>query len=241
MKSKATRNLLVYSIILLSGLSYKADAQTPDITKRQIVIKENTPVEEDKQSYSSALNYVGITLDPLRLISGEIPVTLQYAPLDWLVLEGGAGLTFENQVAEFLFFDSDLTYGRDVNYKLGNMFIAGVKLLPDGDAFLDDYYFGFEYRLRNYASEGMVRSFNQTDILADVNYGVSDFTLVYGRYYEVGKKMFFDLYVGLSYRQVNRRVSSLDPSVVFTDFQENINDLSFGVLYGLRVGLLVKD
>ncbi|MDZ7848736.1 MAG: hypothetical protein U5L96_19510 [Owenweeksia sp.] len=103
MKAHTTFSLLIFTAILcfISELSH---GQEIKVIRRNIEV----PQEDVDDQQSSDYNQFAVTVDPIRIISGEFPLRIMYAPVDWLALEAGSGLTTENFVID-LFEDGSFT------------------------------------------------------------------------------------------------------------------------------------
>lgn len=235
---------VVLFLLIISALAspVNSHAQSHNVTKRTLGSDQNKKENEaDKtKKEGQLLNEFGITIDPFRIISGELPVSLQYAVMDWLALEVGTGITYQNYVNDFLgdFLDSEIGYPDNLKYRIHPMFTAGIKFSPEGGIMLDDWYVGFEYRYRRY---GGSYDMEYQGVIYPMEYfnNIQDYTFLYGYYRELGLIMFIDISAGLSLRKIaNQRISD-DSSVP----QELIYDPSIsrnlGLIYSIKFGWLL--
>lgn len=229
-------NLLI-AVFALPGFTY---GQEKKVIRKRIEIGQNA---NENQRSSNSGDYYGkyaVTIEPTKLISGEFPVTLQYALTDWLVLEGGAGLTWRNYFMDLLeefSFDQpvDVESTTDVNPS----FLIGAKFFPELDVFNDEYYLGIQYAYRKYSS-----SFDFEDAQYVGGKTYQDISLLYGAHYSTGVDwIYFDSYVGVGIRLVDEYGLSeqFNPNTLgyaYQPYEESRSTLGF--VMGIKAGFILN-
>lgn len=217
-------------------------AQDKTITRRRIEIKQAGDEDNGEKNYEPLADF-GVTVDPIRIISGEFPVSLQYAPLDWLIVEAGTGLTTQHYVANMTEIFSGFYSPSDASstkVNLNPMMSLGVKLFPEADVFDDSYYFALEYRYRNYSTDVTFEG-NQANLYT-LTQGVKikDLGFLYGyQYATYVDNLFIDYYIGISLRFIeeNALVGEYNNQGVNYEYHlEQEERQSLGVLAGLKIG-----
>lgn len=220
-------------------------AQDRTITRKRIEIKQAGDEDDDMLPYPHQT--WGVTIDPIRILSGEIPVSVQYAPLSWLILEAGTGVTTKHYLYSALDFDygyfsSSEVANSDVNIK--PMLTLAVKLFPTADVFDDGSYIGLEYRYRNYSRDVEFTPSTSADYILTESKVFKDLGFLYGYQYATDvDNLFIDYYVGVSLRFVENTYIGEDynsPSGTPEFKLGYYENQTFGFLGGIKIGYNFK-
>ncbi len=233
-KGVSTRIIIIVCCFFTINI---ARAQEHKVTKKTIEYQQLEDPSYQSKNNGLFLNEFGLTIDPIRLFSGELPVSLEYAPFDWLLLEVGTGLTYRNFFGSALGISSITDRPDQINYKLHPMFLTGFKISPSGGVFMDDFFVGYEIRYRTYGGETVISNDNG-DYLANYNQHLTDHTLVFGYFYEVGANMYIEYSVGFSARRIRSETEPINNSQF--ESSNSKGDLNAAFIVSLRFGWLLN-
>lgn len=228
------------SLLALLALSHSLFAQ---LSEKSLAISHEPFIKAaaaapEKSSY---LHKVGVTVDPIRLLSGELPFSLQYGPFRWLVLEAGTGITYRNYFSNREASYKDIDHPESIDYKIHPMFMAGVKVFWNKYAFIDDFYAGLEYRRRVYGGSSSLESDGQVYPI-ERDYQLVDLGLVGGFQESFGKKMYVDLSFGLMLRTITtktRYTGNQWPAP--TQPADNVEEVPIPIMsFSTKVGMLLN-
>lgn len=229
-----------YVIILLAvffSLPESSYCQEKKIIRRRIEIGQDPT--DDKRSLDAGMRYA-ITIEPTKIISGEVPVTLQFAPTDWLVLEGGLGLTWENYFMDlFEEFAAETPYSIEGDVNINPSYVIGAKFFPEMDVFYDEYYLGIQLTHRKYSE-----NFTYEGETYEAGKTFKDISLLYGAHYSTGIDwIFIDSYSGIGIRLVDEfglteeGFNTVTQDYNYVPYQENRSTIGF--VMGIKVGVLL--
>lgn len=143
-----------------------------------------------------------VGIDPVALLVGYVPVEAEYRIADWFTAGLGVGYVTKNYFRIAIdepgnFYQNG---GGGFGFNLSTRFFTGA------DAFDDGWYMGLMYRnLRFNGSLSEVAIYNpatgQDEFFQNVGFRRSyqDYTIIFGRQYNVGRKMILDFFVGIGY------------------------------------------
>lgn len=233
------KNYIIILLVALFALPDLVFAQERKITRRRIEIGQEP--DKNERSNNDALRYA-LTLEPTKIISGEVPLTLQLAPTDWVVFEAGMGLTWNNYFMQLLeeFNPSVPFETENEKVNINPSYVVGVKFFPEMDVFYDEYYLGLQFTHREYSQS---YDYEGTEYESGKRY--RDISLLYGAHTSTGVDwIYFDSYTGIGIRLVDEFGMREDYSVVsqeytYMPYEENRNTIGF--VMGIKVGFLLDN
>ncbi len=164
-----------------------AQAQTDKIKRRTITLIEHNS-EPEEASTETVVN-AAVKINPLMILIGDFPVSLEYSPWDWFTMELGVGITFDRIIGP----STKSVSGIEPESKYGNSFIGNVKFFPGEDAFYDGTYYSLQFTRRVYNHEYIFPN-QQALTTQTVEQSVS---FTYGFQFFVSDHFFIDMYLGI--------------------------------------------
>jgi len=215
---------------ILGITNHHANGQTVVVKKRNVETGEVYGVSGSKSSTTSNYNQA-IKYNFLPFFIGEMPLGYELKLNEYLTAEAGLGITTNNALDELLYVYDDFYALADRN--LANLsHYASFKVFPEGNAFNDGYYLGFNYNYRPY-SKGF--NVNQSTVRATKRF--TDIGLVFGFEGRPSDQIMLDVYAGVSQRHINWDVPSIsqiiDPLTGDVVTQVQINNTRYPTLGGL--------
>ena len=177
------------ALVIAMGLSGNIFSQEPKINKKSITIIEHKAAEEKTVSSSATFMNKAVKINPLLMLRGDLPVSVEFAPWDWLALEAGVGVTFGD-----IFYSHKAVDNAAVRNLLGYSLIANFKIFPVSDAFDQGTYYSFQYSKREYNQEYTIPSYPKVLPFKRV---VESYTVIYGFQYFINDRWFVDAYGGV--------------------------------------------
>ena len=229
---------VLLSIIILPAIAF---GQTDRIQKRTIQIRNGSP-----SRYNSNYEKFAVKINPLLLLTGDIPVYAEYAVTDWCAIEAGVGITLEDYLRGTIeAFDDGDAY-KDLPQKVvpRSSYSITAKLIPSTDVYDDAGYLGLYIGGRQYAKDYTVPSSNgRGSETLRTNTKTSDLGFVYGYYWTTDENnLYLDYYVGITIRSVTKTELVRDYASTFQGYTYSLdynNGKTFGFLLGLKVGYLL--
>ena len=214
--------------LLLCGTS-QAFGQTVVVKKRNVETGEVYGVNGSKSSTNSSYNQA-IKYNFLPFFIGEMPVGYELKFNDYITAEAGLGITTNNSLDELLYVYDDFYALADRNL-INLSHYASLKIFPEGNAFNDGYYLGFNYNYRPYSKGfGSNPTYRATKRFTDIG-------LVFGFQGRPSEQIMLDVYAGISQRHINWDQPSvsqiIDPLTGDVVTQITVNNSKYPTLGGL--------
>jgi hypothetical protein len=245
-RNDATMKTRLFSLttLLLLGVGFLPDAQgqTVVVKKRNVETGEVYSSNSSKSNTKASLNQA-IKYNFLPFFIGEMPLGYEIKINDFLTAEAGLGLTTNNSLDELIFSGYEDFYDLADRNLINLSHYASFKIFPEGNAFNDGYYLGFDYHYRPY-SKGF--ELNGSTYRATKRF--TDIGLVFGFQGRPSEHIMLDLYAGVAQRHINWDRPSLsqiiDPVTGNVVAAININNDRYptiGVLLGFKVSYLFGE
>ncbi len=161
---------------------------------------------------------------------------------EFITAEAGLGITTNNSLDELLYAYDDFYALADKNL-INLSHYASLKIFPEGNAFNDGYYLGFNYNFRPY-SKGF--NVNQSTVRATKRF--TDIGLVFGFQGRPSEQILLDVYAGISQRHINwdqpsvsQIIDPLTGDVVTQIYIDNVKYPTLGGLLGFKLSYLFGD
>ena len=180
--------LFLVTVFFFSNASYSQvfKADTSNSTKVSVF---NAPNENYQFETATNQNYkYAVKINPLLVLSGDIPFYFEYKLTKRLSAEVGVGPTIRNFWLEA--FQDEFYAATPINSnKIGRSLRASLRFYPSStDEAISGYYFAPEIMLRRFYSEYVLET-NQTD-----------FKMVFGYQDSFDSNLIIDYYVGFGLR-----------------------------------------
>ena len=236
--------LFSLTTLLLLGVGFLPDAQgqTVVVKKRNVETGEVYSSNSSKSNTKASLNQA-IKYNFLPFFIGEMPLGYEIKINDFLTAEAGLGLTTNNSLDELIFSGYEDFYDLADRNLINLSHYASFKIFPEGNAFNDGYYLGFDYHYRPY-SKGF--ELNGSTYRATKRF--TDIGLVFGFQGRPSEHIMLDLYAGVAQRHINWDRPSLsqiiDPVTGNVVAAININNDRYptiGGLLGFKVSYLFGE
>lgn len=248
---------IIYALAVVLGTTAFVDAQTVIVRKRNLdnasgagqVSTMTSPSMSgtmNQGAYYSRYNHA-IKLSPTALVAGDIPISYEHKLTDYMSLEGGLGITTFNMTENLIRGYSMRSYGQTLS-KLGYSATFNAKFFPEGNAFQDGYYIGFNVNHRNYAQDFYISDpFTALDTTVNESFGWNDFGFTMGYQSRPSERMILDWFIGAAIRTKTRSTSeyveSFDPITgIFTGQYELVDrrNATPALLGGVRISVLFR-
>ena len=223
----------------------------------QVTVKRYTPDSGTTTSRSSTERQRQRRLDryPTALkfnlapfFAGHYPFSVEQRLSPYFTVEGGIGLTLNNNldafVSEAILWDYNAFYTADSRVRPGSSQMLNIKVFPGGDSYDDGFYFGAFIQNRRYNKRFTRETKNFFSFKQNFDQG-----LMIGTHFRSSDRFLVDLSMGLSNRFVNYPVVVenylIDPNtgqelyVAALDETQDGRYQNIGFFLGLKVGYLV--
>ncbi len=216
---------------LMPGILPEAQGQTVVVKKRNVETGEVYPSNTSKSNTKSELNHA-LKYNFLPFFIGEMPLGYELKINDYITSEAGLGLTTNNSLDELFFAGHDDFYDMADRSLVNLSHYASIKIFPEGNAFNDGYYIGFDYHYRPY-SKGF--DLNESTYRATKRF--TDIGLVFGFQGRPSEHIMLDVYAGIAQRHINwdrpTLTQIIDPITGNVVAAININNDRYPTLGGL--------
>lgn len=248
---------IIYVLAIALGTSLFADGQTVIVRKRNLnsatgAGQVNTMVSPsmggnmNQGAYYSRYNHA-IKLSPTSLVAGDIPISYEHKVNDYMSLEAGLGVTTFNMTENLIRGYSLRNNGQTLS-RLGYSATFNAKFFPEGNAFQDGYYIGFNVNHRNYAQDFYISDpWSGLDTTVNESFGWNDFGFTMGYQSRPSERMILDWFIGAAIRTKTRSTSeyveSFDPITgIFTGQYELVDrrNATPALLGGVRISVLFR-
>ena len=226
---------------LLLSSAGTAFGQTVVVKKRNVETGEVYGVSGSKSSTNSSYNQA-IKYNFLPFFIGEMPLGYEVKFNEFITAEAGLGITTNNSLDELLYAYDDFYALADKNL-INLSHYASLKIFPEGNAFNDGYYLGFNYNYRPY-SKGF--NVNQSTVRATKRF--TDIGLVFGFQGRPSEQIMLDVYAGISQRHINwdqpsisQIIDPLTGDVVTQIYIDNVKYPTLGGLLGFKLSYLFGE
>jgi hypothetical protein len=139
-----------------------------------------------------------IKLNPLLILSGDMPVYLEHKIAEKITFEVSAGMTYDNFLTVFdpEHYPEDITSRNEMGYS----FAGGLRYYPsDAYTTMEGYYFAPEFRRRVYKSTvTQVQGIKINPVHQQRT--VTDMKLIFGFVHYFEDHIFLDSYIGIGMR-----------------------------------------
>jgi hypothetical protein len=215
-----------------------AFGQTVVVKKRNVetgeVYTSSTNKISTNASYSHALKY-----NFLPFFIGEMPLGYEMKFNDYLSLEAGLGITTNNSLDELIYGNEDF-YDMAERSLLNLSHYASFKVFPEGNAFNDGYYLGFDYHYRPYS-----KGYDVNGATGRATKRFTDIGLVFGFQGRPSDQIMLDVYAGIAQRHINwdrptitQYIDPLSGDVVADFSIQNDRYPTLGGLLGFKLSYL---
>ncbi len=217
--------------LLAVGILPKAYGQTVVVKKRNVETGEVYQSNTSNTNANAALNQA-IKYNFLPFFIGEMPFGYEIKLNNYLSAEAGLGITTNNSLDELLYSGYEDFYDLADRNLLNLSHYATFKIFPEGNAFDDGYYLGFDYHYRPYS-----KGFNLNGSTFRATKRFTDIGLVFGFQGRPSEHIMLDVYAGVAQRHINwdRPTISqiIDPITGDVVAAININNDRYPTLGGL--------
>lgn len=225
----------LYTLVLVGLVATELSAQAVIVRKRELNTNSPGGNLNTQVSPSSSGNYLGglyysrynhaIKLSPTGLIAGDIPISYEHKVSDYFTLEAGLGLTTFNITEDLIRGYSVRPDGETVS-KVSYSALLNAKFFPEGNAFQDGYYIGFNLNHRDYAQDFTTQDASSgMDTTVNESFQWSDLGFTMGYQSRPSERMILDWYIGAGIRQKRRST---------TEYEQEFDPVS-GVFVGQYV------
>lgn len=224
--------------LLLCFLGSNLQAQETEIRRRTIQINDGAIDNEPEYEYDRFL----IKVNPILLMIGDFPVSLEYAFTDWLTMEAGVGVTTRDYLRESLFDGIFNTDDLEYTVPLGFSYMHNIKIVPSGDVYDDAGYFLLQFNYRRYNMSLSVDPSLTLDGVNqfDLNRITREWGVGYGYYLATDiDGLIIDYYLGFtiksgSIRQLDYEYDNNGSQYYYTS--ESPTENTIGGLFGIKIG-----
>jgi len=236
-------------------LSVECNAQAVVVRKRDLNSSSSVNSSMQVSPSSSSANLGGmyysrynhsLKISPASLIAGEIPLSYEHKVSDYLTMEGGFGLTTYNLTEDLIRGYSERGDGETVS-KLSYSALFNTKFFPEGNAFQDGYYIGFNLNFRNYVQDFTTLDDFGMDTTVSEFFRWSDVGFTMGYQSRPSERMILDWYIGAGIRQKSRSTTDyqqiFDPNSGLFIGQYILNEstnVAPALLGGVKISLLFR-
>ncbi|MBK0404224.1 hypothetical protein I5M27_14605 [Adhaeribacter sp. BT258] len=208
----------------------------PAQTSRRVTYSQQTASEKVQNRHNPRITRVKI--NPLLILSGDMPVYVEHELKKNLSAEISVGSTYDNVLSDILESASQPDLSITKEGLNSYSFSAALRHYPsvEGSA-LQGYYFSPEVRFRDYRS--LVTKVGGEDVNLKQGRQILDGKLVIGYINQTSDRIFFDFYggIGMRYKFYKDRIENYsviyDPATGQTSTHLKLND-------ELRRGLLLS-
>lgn len=217
----------------------EAYGQAVVVKKRNVETGEIYSSSSSKSNTNSSLNQA-IKYNFLPFFIGEMPLGYEVKINDYLSAEAGLGITTNNSLDELLYSGYTDFYDLADRNLINMSHYVSLKVFPEGLAFNDGYYLGFDYHYRPYS-----KGFNVNGSTSRATKRFTDIGLVFGFQGRPSDHIMLDVYAGVAQRHVNwdrpTLTQIIDPiSGNVVSNLDIVNDRypTIGVLLGFKLSYL---
>jgi hypothetical protein len=193
-----TRLFSFFSFLtLVAFLAPEASGQAVVVKKRNVETGEIYSSSSSKSNTNSSLNQA-IKYNFLPFFIGEMPLGYEVKINDFLSAEAGLGITTNNSLDELLYSGYTDFYDLADRNLINLSHYASLKVFPEGNAFNDGYYLGFDYHYRPYS-----KGFTVDGATRRATKRFTDIGLVFGFQGRPSEHVMLDVYAGIAQRHIN--------------------------------------
>jgi len=217
-------------------------------TSAQVTVKRYTPDGQTSETsparsssrqrverYPTALKYnIG------SFFAGHYPFSVEQRFSPYLTAEVGLGLTLNNSTDAFLsdiLYPGNNFYSSSSKVRMGGSQMLNVKIFPSGDAYNDAFYFAFF--LQNKAYNRKFAGISQDFVSFKRTF---DQGLMMGYQIRSSKQVMVDLSIGISNRNVNFPMVTIDPNTGDLNLSPEENRYqTIGIIGALKIAYLLRE
>ena len=230
--------LLLSSVLLALALE----------TSAQVTVKRYTPDGQTSQtSQSSSNSRQRVERYPTALkynigsfFAGHYPFSIEQRLSPYLTAEVGLGLTLNNSGDAYLsdiLYPGNNFYSSSSKVRMGGSQMLNVKIFPSGDAYNDAFYFGLflQNKEHNRKFAGISQDFVSFKRTFDQG-------LMMGYQIRSSKQVMVDLSIGISNRNVNFPMVTIDPNTGDLNLSPEENRYqTIGIIGALKIAYLLRE
>lgn len=199
--------LLLSSTIVYGQRTFSGTPADSSATKKETqIIVNSTNANEYFGSSARAKRpekpvKTSIKLNPLLVISGDMPVYVEHKLAEKLSAEVSLGVTYDNFLTDIFELEHYTEQIKKQN-EMGYSYSAGLRFYPSNSyETMEGYYFAPEYRYRTYRSTATEYLSLPLDVPVKQERNISDFKLMFGYVDYIEDQIFIDTYVGVGFRK----------------------------------------
>ena len=228
------KKLLTVIAIIFATTSYANEILKIDTNKNyKVNVFSTDQVLPQFQTNSSDLPKFGIKIDPLLIISGDIPIFFETKFSKQMSVELGLGFT--SSMFNLMNIEMIENAPADVQAPLGySIRVAPRFYLPNYDEAINGYYVSTQFMLRKYNSLYALDN-NPLSQNLDLVKQQTDFKLIFGFQNIEDYAFLVDYYVGLGIRKTSNDVVETDNNGNAT--VRNFNTMLPTITVGLKIGV----